>query len=69
MNKQVRLKIIGYSKNRGNIVSVEVIKETNKTITVKWGDGSRKFSKRTGYKIPRGTPNIWSEWRLEDISE
>lgn len=37
MNKQVRLKIIGYSKRKGDITNVEVIKETKKTITVKWG--------------------------------
>lgn len=63
-----KVKIIGYGSTlSGKEIYAEVIHETNTTITVVWNKNSRKFSKKTGYRLPNTKYDTWSGWRLDAI--
>lgn len=45
-----------------NILNVDIIASTKSTITVKWGNTSKKFNRETGLELPY--KDEWCTWRL-----
>lgn len=57
------IKLKGYGLLQDTYQLARVVRETKTMTVVAWGNGERRFNKKTGHAV--GETDRWSGWRIE----